>query len=222
MIPRVTHDRELEELKPLLEKVRDAGFTVASSSLGASQLAKKLSIPFVAQKDLNIFNAFAASTLYQAGAYRTTISSELNLSEIKNICDTLQACGTSGQTEILVYGRELMLITENDLLKPLVDRKIVRKESEVLLVDQSGSEFPVRRLGTRTLIYNSKILDMLKYVKNMRGYGVDVLRLDLSLNTDAEVKEIIEVYKQAIAGKEAKLKPERGVEYTTGHYFKGV
>jgi putative protease len=63
---------------------------------------------------------------------------------------------------------------------------------------------------------------MLKYVKNMRGYGVDVLRLDLSLNTDAEVKEIIEVYKQAIAGKEAKLKPERGVEYTTGHYFKGV
>jgi len=221
-IPRITHDRELEELKTLLEKVRDAGFTVACSSLEASQIAKKLSIPFVAQKDLNIFNAFTASTFYQAGAYRATLSSELNLSEIKNVCETLQTCGVSGQTEILVYGRELMLITENDLLKPLVDRKIVRKESEVLLVDQSGSEFPVKRTGTRTLIYNSKVLDMLKYVKNMKGYGVDVLRLDLSLNTDAEVKEITEAYKQAIAGKEAKLKPARGVEYTTGHYFKGV
>lgn len=221
-VPRITHDWELEELKPLLEKVRDAGFTVACSSFEASQLAKKLSIPFVAQKDLNIFNAFTASTFYQAGAYRATLSSELNLSEIKNVCETLQACGTSGQTEILVYGRELMLITENDLLKPLVDRKIVRKESEVLLVDQSGSEFPVQRLGTRTLIYNSKVLDMLKYVKNMKGYGVDVIRLDLSLNTDAEVKEITEAYKQAIAGKEVKLKPARGVEYSTGHYFKGV
>jgi len=221
-VPRITHEWELEELKPLLEKVRDSGFTVACSSLGASQFAKKLSIPFVAQKDLNIFNAFTASTFYQAGAYRATLSSELNLSEIKNVCETLQACGASGQTEILVYGRELMLITENDLLKPLVDRKIVRNESEVLLVDQSGSEFPVQRFGTRTLIYNSKVLDMLKYVKNMKGYGVDVLRLDLSFNTGVEVKEIIEAYKEALAGKEAKLKPARGVEYTTGHYFKGV
>ncbi|WP_440948137.1 DUF3656 domain-containing U32 family peptidase [Methanosarcina sp. T3] len=221
-IPRITHDSELAELKPLIEKIRDAGFTVACSSLGASRLAKELSIPFVAQKDLNIFNAFTASTFYKAGAYRATLSSELNLSEIKNVCETLQACGNSSQTEILVYGRELMLITENDLLKPLVDRKIVRKESEVLLVDQSGSEFPVRRLGTRTLIYNSKVLDMLKYVKNMKGYGVDVLRLDLSFNTDSEVREITEAYKEALAGKEAKLKPVRGVEYTTGHYFKGV
>ncbi len=63
---------------------------------------------------------------------------------------------------------------------------------------------------------------MLKYVKNMKGYGVDVLRLDLSLNTPTEVKEITKVYKQAIAGEEVKLKPARGIEYTTGHYFKGV
>ncbi|WP_279385290.1 hypothetical protein [Methanosarcina barkeri] len=40
-----------------------------------------------------------------------------------------------------------MLITENDLLKPLVDRRIVRTSSKVLLVDQEGSEFPVKRWG---------------------------------------------------------------------------
>ncbi|KKI00483.1 protease [Methanosarcina sp. 1.H.T.1A.1] len=221
-IPRITHDSELAELKPLLEKIRDAGFSVACSSLGAAQLAKELSIPFVAQKDFNIFNAFTASTFYQAGAYRATLSSELNLSEIKHVCEALQACEGSGQTEILVYGSELMLITENDLLKPLVDRKIVREDSEVLLVDQSGSEFPVQRLGTRTLIYNSKVLDMLKYVNNMKGYGVDVLRLDLSFNTTAEIEEILKAYKEALAGKDVKLKPIRGIEYTTGHYFKGV
>jgi putative protease len=63
---------------------------------------------------------------------------------------------------------------------------------------------------------------MLKYVKNLKNYGIDVIRLDLSLNTDFEVKAIIEAYKEAIAGKEAKLKPIRGIEYSTGHYFKGV
>lgn len=221
-IPRITHDRELEELKPLLEKIRDAGFSIACSSLGGAQLTKRLAIPFIAQKDFNIFNAFTASAFYQAGAYRAVLSSELNLSEIKNICETLQECRGSGQTEILMYGRELMLITENDLLKPLIDRKIVKKESEVFLVDQSGSEFPVRRHGTRTLIYNSKILNMLKYVKNLKGYGVDVLRLDLSLSTDAEIRDITHAYKEALAGKEAKLKPLKDIEYTTGHYFKGV
>jgi len=221
-VPLINHDRELDELKPLLEKIKAAGFGIACSELGAAQLAKGLSIPFATGKEFNIFNAFTASTLYQAGAYRVTLSSELNLSEIKNVCETLQACRGSGQTEIFVYGRELLLITENDLLKPLIDRRMVRKDSEVLLVDQGGSEFPVKRLGTRTLIYNSKVLDMLKYAKNLKEYGVDVLRLDLSFNTETEIKEIIKAYKDALAGKETRLKPARGVEYTTGHYFKGV
>jgi putative protease len=221
-VPLISHDSELDELNPLLEKVKAAGFGIACSEFGAVQLAKELSRPFAAGKEFNIFNAFTASTLYQAGAYRTTLSSELNLSEIKNICETLQTCKGSGQTEIFVYGRELLFITENDLLKPLIDRRIVRKDSEVLLVDQGGSEFPVTRLGTRTLIYNSKVLDMLKYVKNLKGYGVDVLRFDLSFNTEAEIKEILKAYKEALAGKETRLKPAKGVEYTTGHYFKGV
>jgi len=224
-IPLINHERELKELKLLVEKVKDAGFSIACSDLGVTELAKELRVPFVAQKEFNIFNAFTASTFYQAGAYRVTLSSELNLSEIKDICGNLQTYGdsgqTSGQTEVFVHGRELMLITENDLLKPLIDRKIVRVDSEVSLLDQSGSEFPVKRLGTRTLIYNSKVLDMLKYVKNLKGYGMDVIRLDLSLNNDAEIKEVVETYKEAIAGKEKKLSI-KGAEYTTGHYFKGV
>ncbi|HEY3362368.1 MAG TPA: DUF3656 domain-containing protein [Methanosarcina sp.] len=221
-VPLINHDSELDKLKPLLEKIKAAGFGIACSEFGAVQLAKDLSISFAAGREFNIFNAFTANMLFQAGAYRVTISSELNLSEIKNVCEALQTCKGSGQTEIFVYGRELMLITENDLLKPLVDRKIVRRDSEVLLVDQEGSEFPVKRLGTRTLIYNSKVLDMLKYVKNVKDYGVDVLRLDLSFNTQAEIKEIIKAYNEALAGKENRLKPAKGIEYTTGHYFKGV
>ncbi len=220
-IPLIIHDRELVGLKLLMEKVRDAGFSIACSDLGAAQLAKNLSIPFVAQKDFNIFNSFTISIFYQAGAYRVTLSSELNLSEIKNICETLHKCGAVGQVEILVYGRELMLITENDLLKPLLDKKIVKKDSEVHLLDQTGSKFPIKRMGTRTLIYNSKVLNMLKYIKNLKEYGVDVIRLDLSLNNDIEIKEIVKTYKEAFVGTERKLRT-KGVEYTTGYYFKGI
>jgi putative protease len=62
---------------------------------------------------------------------------------------------------------------------------------------------------------------MLRYVKNLRGYGVDVIRLDLSLNNDSEIKGIVKTYKEALVGKEGTLSA-KGVEYTTGHYFKGV
>lgn len=220
-LPIITHDYELDELKSIVEKVKEAGFSIACSDLGAAQLARELAIPFVAQKEFNIFNASTARTFCHSGAYRVTPSSELNLSEIKNIFEALQTSGEEGQIEIFAYGREMMLITENDLLKPLIDRKIVRSDSEVFLVDHDGDEFPVKRQGTRTIIYNSKVLDMLKYVKNLKGYGVDVIRLDLSLNNDTEIKEIVRTYKDAIAGKEGKLST-RGIEYTTGHYFKGV
>ncbi|WP_440955713.1 DUF3656 domain-containing U32 family peptidase [Methanosarcina sp. Mfa9] len=222
ILPIVNHDRELEALIPLIEKVRDAGFGIACSSLGTVQLAKTLGVPFVAQKEFNTFNAFTASTFYQAGAYRATLSSELNLSEVKNVCEALETCEGAGQTEIVVYGRELMLITENDLLKPLVDRKLVNKNSDVLLSGQDGSDYPVKREGTRTLIYNSKVLDMLKYVDKLKKYGADVFRLNLSLNSDREIVEITEAYKKALSGKEARLKAARDVEYTTGHYFKGI
>ena len=50
---------------------------------------------------------------------------------------------------------------------------------------------------------------------------MNVIRLDLSLNNEIGIKEIVGAYKDAIAGKEGKLST-RGVEYTTGHYFKGV
>ena len=220
--PLINHDKELEELKPLFEKIKKSGFGVSCSEFGAAWLAGRLSIPFTAQKEFNIFNALTAITFFQVGASRITLSSELNLSEIKNISESLKLSRNSGQIEIFAYGRELMLITENDLLKPLIERRFVRKESdEVLLVDQEGSEFPVKRLGTRTLIYNSKVLDMLKYVKNLKTYGIDVIRLDLSLSSNKEIRETVEAYKKALTGKEARLST-KGIEYTTGHYFKGI
>jgi len=222
IIPQITHDHELASLTPLIEKVSKAGFTVACSNLGAVQVAKTLNIPFVAQKELNTFNLFTAGTFYNSGAYRVTLSSELNLGEIKSVCDELEDCDGGGQVEIVVHGRELLLITENDLLKPLVDRKIVNSDSEVLLFDRQDHRFPVKRWDSRTLIYNSKVLCMLNGVERLTECGADVVRLDLSLNSKKEVKMITKAYKNALIGKEVKTRCNKEGEYTKGHYFKGI
>ncbi|WP_440955347.1 DUF3656 domain-containing U32 family peptidase [Methanosarcina sp. Mfa9] len=220
-LPLIAHDREMEALTPLLRAVKEAGFTVACSDFGTIQLAKELGIPFVARKDLTPFNSFTVDTLKKAGAYRVGLSSELNMKEIRAVCEALEACGKTEEIELTVHGRELLLITENDLLKPLIDRNVLKPGSEVQLLDRQDRSFPVKRWGTRTLIYNSEVLSMLKYIKGLKGSGADVLRLDLTLNGEKEIKDIVRAYSLALEGKKGKLK-YADVEYSTGHYFHGI
>ncbi|MFY1110407.1 MAG: DUF3656 domain-containing U32 family peptidase [Methanosarcinaceae archaeon] len=220
-LPLIAHEREMEALTPLLRAVKEAGFTVACSDFGTIQLAKELGIPFVARKDLTPFNSFTVDTLKKAGAYRVGLSSELNMKEIRAVCEALEACGKTEEIELTVHGRELLLVTENDLLKPLIDRNVLKPESKVQLLDRQDRSFPVKRWGTRTLIYNSEVLSMLKYIKGLKGSGADVLRLDLTLNGEKEIKDIVRAYSLTLEGKKGKLK-YADVEYSTGHYFHGI
>ncbi|MDW7732749.1 MAG: DUF3656 domain-containing protein [Methanolobus sp.] len=220
--PQVTFDHELETMKQLMKDVHNAGFKMACSNLGTVRVASVMDMDFVAQRELNIFNAQTAEVYHKAGASRVTLSSELNLDEIRDISDALVRSPGNCQLELLVHGRELLLITENDLLKPLAERGILKRNSSVDLIDRRGDSFPLRRQGTRTLIYNSKVFSMLEHVEILRESGVDVLRLDLSLNNKNYIRDIIRAYKSTIAGKRPKITGRNDEFYTEGHYFEGV
>lgn len=222
IVPQITHDNELTSLTRLIEEVKTAGFGISCSNLGAVHVAKTCSIPFVAQKEFNTFNAFTSCVFFDAGAHRVTLSSELNLDEIWHICEILEASNKDQQIEIVAHGRELLLVTENDLLKPLIDKNLVESDSDVLLVDKKERKFPVKRWGTRTLIYNFEVLNMLDDVEQLKGSGADVLRLDLKLNTKREVKEITKAYRDALMGNRGRIRGQQGDVYTKGQYFRGV
>ncbi len=232
IVPQITHDNELTSLTPLIEEVKTAGFGVSCSNLGAVQVAKICKIPFVAQKELNTFNALTASVFFDAGAHRVTLSSELNLDEIWHICEDQEESKEEQQVEIVAHGRELLLVTENDLLKPLVDKNLIEtgsngnsdsnSDSNVLLVDKKERRFPVKRWGTRTLIYNFEVLNMLDDIEQLEETGADVLRLDLRLNTKREVREITKAYRNALMGKIGRIRGRQGDVYTKGQYFRGV
>ena len=224
IVPQITHDSELLSLSPLLEKIKDAGFNVACSNLGAVEIAKTSGTPFVVQKELNTFNMFTTGTFYEAGAHRVTLSSELNMDEITDICDGLKDSGVTRQIEIVIHGRELLLVTKNDLLKPLYEnyKRAVTEDSEIFLIDRDNISYPVKRWETRTLLYNSEVLHMLDEIGRLKECGADVLRLDLSLNDKKEIREITRAYKRALSGTGVKLSPKKDEIYTTGQYFKGI
>ena len=120
-----------------------------------------------------------------------------------------------------MHGRELMLITENDLLKPLIERGIVRSDSEVLLADQKDVRYPIKRHGHRTLIFDSNVLDMLDNVGMLCDLGIDVLRMDLSMYGKRDVVRWVTDYRRAVKGDNT-LRSGKGPKYSHGHYFKGV
>lgn len=217
--PSISFEEEMSELEELMQQVIDAGFRLSCSNYGTVRLANELNAPFVAQKEFNPFNAYTVKAFGTSGAYRVTLSTELNLEEIKDVC---VASNPKVQTEIIVYGRELLLVTKNDLLKPLIDDGTIKENSEVLLIDSTKGSFLLRRDNERTLIYNSTVLNMLEDIDKLYDCGADVLRLDLSLYGKEDVKDITRNFRKAFEGKQIKLKSTRDEEYDQGHYFKGV
>ncbi len=217
--PQVSFEEEMPALKELMQQVTDAGFKLACSNFGTVRLANELDAAFVAQKEFNTFNAYTTNAFRTSGAYRVTLSSELNLEETQEVCINADP---HIQIEIMAHGRELLLVTKNDLLGPLIDDGTIEADSEVLLVDNSKGSFPVKRVGARTLIYNSTVLNMVEEIDKLCTSGADVLRLDLSLYGKADVKDITRNYRRALDGKQIKLKSSRDEEYDQGHYFKGV
>jgi putative protease len=219
MTPQLSFEKEMPALKELMQQVTDAGFKLACSNYGTIRLANEMDASFVAQKEFNAFNAYTANAFRRSGAYRVTLSSELNLEETQELCINADP---DIQIEVMAYGRELLLVTKNDLLGPLIKDGTIEADSEVLLVDNSKGSFPVKREAERTLIYNSTVLSMLEDIDKLCTSGADVLRLDLSLYEKVDVKDITRNYRRALDGKQIKLKSTRDEEYDQGHYFKGV
>ncbi|MDG6244868.1 MAG: DUF3656 domain-containing protein [Methanolobus sp.] len=219
MTPQISFEEEMPALKEQMRLVTDAGFRLACSNYGTIRLANELGIPFVAQKEFNIFNAWTANAFKSSGAYCVTLSGELNLEELKEVCTNTDP---DVLTEIMAFGRELLLVTKNDLLKPLIDQGVIPDGSEVLLVDNTKGSFPVRREHERTLIYNSTVLNTIEEIDTLCRLGADVLRLDLSLYGRADVKDITRNFRRGLDGKQIKLKSSGTEEYSHGHYFRGV
>lgn len=217
--PAISFEEEMPAIKRQMQCVIDGGFRLSCSNYGTVRLANDLNTSFVAQKEFNPFNAYTVNAFGSSGACRVTLSGELNLEEIRDVC---VAASPEIQTEIMAYGRELLLVTKNDLLKPLIDDGILREDSEVLLIDSIKGSFPVKRKDGRTLIYNSTVLNMLEEIDSLYDSGADVLRLDLSPYKKSDVKDITRNFRKALEGRQIKTKSTGDEEYDQGHYFRGV
>ncbi len=202
------------------------------STHGQMDAVKSIGARFCCDHGLNIFNSYSANSLIAQGAGAVCISPELNISDIKNVCDK-----TTGLVEAFVYGRVPLMISEYCLVGTLAgecaggkrEGKCINNGSYAIR-DKMEEVFPVGKAsGCRSVIYNSKTLCMLDRLRDVYKAGIGIFKIDLALESPDESKEIVRAHIQAVEdGFEMddntndmyqKLK-ERGI--TNGHFYRGV
>ena len=224
--PRIIRNKEYNQLA----KANNAG-------VESVQVGNYGSIDYFKGKELNIdyyLNSFNSETINyykEIGADTLCISQELNINEIK---ETIKY--TDINIESVVYGYTPLMITEYCPMGVIVrdckkDKRVAKcKESIYALRNTKGDEFRVSQdIFCRSTIYNSNVTCMLDNLYELHEIGINVLRLDFTLEDKETVKEVIEAYQEVLANdyklgsKATKLYNKLDAKGTTaGHYYKGV
>lgn len=119
-----------------------------------------------------------------------------------------------------VYGYQPVMVTANCIRK--TEGRCERREGYLYIRDRCQKQFAVRSCCRccYNVIYNSAPLFLADQAEEIRRLAPRELRLDFTIETAKEMRQIMGLYADAfIRGREVKT-PES--EYTRGHFKRGV
>lgn len=221
--PRILRNKDYAILNKV-EKV-----PVQAGNLGCVNLYKGKDIYI--DSYLNSFNSETINHYKSEGANTICLSQELNLTEIKDMLKY-----TDIEIESIVYGYTPLMISEYCPMGVLVrnckkdKRSSICNKSLYALKDAKDGTYRLSQdIFCRTTIYNSKPLCVLEDLSELNKAGINVFRIDLTFESNEEIKSIIEAFEECIENdfnigiKSKKLYKElENTGLTSGHYYKGV
>ncbi len=231
----IAHDKDFEGLKDYLKFLESAKVdAVIVADLGMLQFirvhAPMLNVHVSTQA--NIINSYSANLMAELGAKRLILARELSLEEIKKI---RQSVSPKVEIEVFVHGAMCMAYSGRCLLsnyltgrdsnhgecvqacrwKYLV-REVNRDDELEVQEDEKGS-----------YIFNSKDLNMLPYLGELKEIGVDSVKIEGRMKSVYYVATVVNAYRRALDMLPKKPTDELCRElmkashrkYTTGFYF---
>lgn len=227
---KILYKEGLEKLKEKIKLVENLIDGVSVSNLGTLQFMKdNFNMELHGDIGLNIFNSFTVESLTQAGLKSMTLSPELNIEQIKTICN-------NGLTnyESIGYGYLPLMITKNcpmSVVKNCTDDlncELCPYRKGYGLKDRKDVSFYMKRKDGFTTIYNGFPLMVLDDIDQIYNSGVNMIRLDFTFENE-NIKEIQEIYYNYANMKISKNEVTKFIEkyrnknnITKGHYFRGV
>ena len=162
---------------------------------------------------LNIYNSLTADEFSDMEC--VTLSPELNIGEAR-----AAANNTAAKTEVIAYGRLTLMLMKNCPVKAL--GKCRGHNGGSILKDRKNQEFPILCLPSCVArLINSKPIFTADKMADMLSIGADALRLIFTVESAAQTREIMKLYKKAMSG-EAVQNPFSENSFTRGHYYRGV
>ena len=207
VLPRICTDRESRTVESMLARAAELGIKDSLlGNLGQFALCRAHGMTLRGDFGLNAFNSQALKTFKHMGLRSVTLSFELNLPQIRDISHNMD-------TELIVYGRLPLMISENCLIKNHYGRCSCENASE--LTDRTGARFPVlRTFKCRNVIYNTRKLFLADRQEEYRQIGLWGTRLLFTTENPRECVRVTERY----LGTDS-YEPNG---YTRGLYFRSV
>ncbi len=185
--------------------------TTAPSSFDGEMYATLLAhnVPHkIADFSFNIMNSESLHALHTLGYERATLSAELNLAQIRDLCSPIP-------TEVIVYGRLPLMTTIHCPIR--CDKKSCRANGNLFLTDRMGKRFPIMKAGDGCCVSILNALPLFMADK-LDQVNADVLRLQFTTETPQECRDIAHRYRLAMRG----ISTKPSGEFTRGHFLRGV
>lgn len=186
ILPRVSWGSEEGKLASALDAAARLGVRrVLTGNLGQIALLREKGFEIAGDFGLNILNSRTMNTMRQLGLTTVTASFEAMLPQLRDLSKPLP-------TEMLIYGRLPLMLTENCLLKNRAG-DCACANGPAKLIDRTGEEFRiVRDCGTcRSVILNGRKLFLLDKKSELRKLGMWGLRLSFTTENPAEIDSVI-------------------------------
>ena len=147
VMPPIVSDEEMPVIRELLAALKAMGIReVLTGNLGLMPALLGAGMTLRGDFGLNLTNAFAMERLRQAGFASLTASPQLSARQIKALART-------ADTEMIVYGRLPVMVTENCLIRSSSGRCAC--SSPTSMSDPFGGVFPVEKeFGCRNVIFD--------------------------------------------------------------------
>ena len=209
ILPRVLWDREVPEVERALAELKRSGArSLLVGNLGGISLAERVGLPARGDFGLEVYNSQCAGAYREMGLQSAALSFEQRLSRVRDQKKPLPS-------ELIVYGRLPLMITENCIYKAR-DGKCRRGcEARQGILDRKKARFPVLRAwGCRNEIFNGVPLWLADRRQELERCGLWALRLNFVLEKPEDCVRIFDAYRtgNGIASE----------EYTRGLYYREV
>ena len=166
----------------------------------------------VTDANLYTYNREAQAYYRELGAARDTAPVELNSREL--------ASRYNGDSEMIVYGYLPLMVSAQCIKKNL--RNCSRKSEILILEDRYKKKFCVKCVCDfcYNIIYNSLPLGITKEADQIRRLGFGGIRLNFTLESPDQMKEILDGFSKIYLEKTEWSKPSD--VFTKGHFKRGV